>query len=77
MLLFIMEDFGITLAIHGQQIPATVHERVEGETTHYDITTDDFSISIYKDTLYTWAANDDGGFSADDIQSFGEQINLA
>jgi hypothetical protein len=46
-----MEDYGITLAINGQQIAATVHEHAEGETTYYDIVTDDFSISIYKDTL--------------------------
>ena len=70
-----MEDFGLTLAINGLQIPSTVHPHVEGETTHYDIITDDFTISIYKDTLYTWTAADNAGFSNDEIQSIGEQIN--
>ncbi|WP_158826520.1 hypothetical protein [Mucilaginibacter lacusdianchii] len=70
-----MEDFGITLAINGQQIPATVHPHIEGETTYYDIITDSFTISIYKDTLYTWAADDNAGFSNDEISSFGAQLN--
>jgi len=69
-----MEDFGLTLAINGQQIASSVHQRVVDETTYYDITTDDFSISIYKDTLYTWKADDNAGFNADEIQSIGEQL---
>jgi hypothetical protein len=70
-----MEDFGITLAINGQQIPATVHPHVQDEKTYYDIITDDFTISIYKDTLYTWKADQNAGFSNDDISSIGEQLN--
>jgi len=70
-----MEDFGITLAVNGQQIQATVHPHIEGDSTYYDITTDDFSISIYKDTLYTWAADDNAGFNAEEIQTIGEQLN--
>jgi hypothetical protein len=70
-----MEDYGITLAINGQQIAATVHEHAEGETTYYDIVTDDFSISIYKDTIYTWKADDNAGFNAEEIQTIGEQLN--
>jgi hypothetical protein len=70
-----MEDFVITIALNGQQIPATVHPHVEGETTYYDVITDDFTVSIYKDTLYTWAADDNAGFSNDDIHSIGEQLN--
>jgi hypothetical protein len=69
-----MEDFGLTLAINGQQIAATVHPHVEGESTHYDIITDDFTITIYKDTLYTWTAFVNAGFSNDEIQSIGEQL---
>ncbi|QJD97034.1 hypothetical protein HH214_14735 [Mucilaginibacter robiniae] len=70
-----MEDFGITLAVNSRQIPATVHTRVVDDTTYYDIVSDDFSISIFKDTMYTWKAEDSGGFSADEINSIGEQIN--
>jgi len=70
-----MEDYGITLSINAQQLQATIHEHVEGEKTFYDVITDDFTISIYKDTLYTWAADDNAGFSSADIQSIGEQIN--
>lgn len=70
-----MEDFGITLSINSRLIEATVHPRIEGETTYYDITTDNFSISIFKDTLYTWAADDDAGLSAEEIQTIGEQLN--
>lgn len=70
-----MEDFGITLSINSQLIQATVHPHIEGESTYYDIATDDFSISIYKDTMYTWAAADNAGFNAEEIQSIGEQLN--
>ncbi|MVN93101.1 hypothetical protein [Mucilaginibacter aquatilis] len=70
-----MEDFGITLSINSRLIEATVHPHIEGETTYYDVTTDDFSISIYKETMYTWAAMDDAGFSAEEIQTIGEQLN--
>lgn len=52
-----------------------MHPHIEGETTYYDVTTDDFSISIYKETMYTWAAIDDAGFSAEEIQTIGEQLN--
>lgn len=70
-----MEDFGMTLAMNGQQIPATVHPHIEGDVTYYDIITDSFTISIYKDTLYTWAADDNAGFSNDEISSIGAQLN--
>lgn len=69
-----MEDFEMTIAVNGQQIPASVHPHVEGESTYYDIVTDDFTISIYKDTMYTWAVDVNAGFSNEEIQTIGEQL---
>jgi len=71
-----MNDFDITLSLNSEQIPARVHEHVEGDTTYYDITFDDQTLSIYKDTLYTWAAENSTGLSQADIQSIGEQLPL-
>ncbi len=69
-----MEDFEMTIAINGQQIAASVHPHVEGDSTYYDIVTDDFTISLYKDTMYTWAADVNAGFSNEEIQTIGEQL---
>ncbi len=71
-----MEDFELTLSINSRQLHATVHTHAEGDTTYYDVTTDDFSISIYKDNLYTWTADDSAGLSAAEIQTIGEQLML-
>lgn len=69
-----MDDFDITLALNSKQIPARVHTHVEGDTTYYDITYENTTLSIYKDTLYTWKAEDDNGLNQADIQSIGEQV---
>lgn len=69
-----MSDFNITLAINSLQIDATVHTRTQGDSTYYDITFQDQTITIYKDTLYTWKAESTNGLSQADIQSIGEQL---
>ena len=69
-----MEDFDITLSLNSKQIPVSVHPHIEGDSTYYDVMFTDFTLSIYKDTLYTWTAEDTNGLSKADIQSIGEQI---
>ncbi len=69
-----MEDFDYTLSINGEQIPVTIHPHIENDSTWYDIIFNDHTISIYKDTLYTWSTDYGNGLSAADIQSIGEQI---
>lgn len=69
-----MEDFNLTLALNSHQIPVKVHPHVEGDHTFYDVIFNDYSLSIYKNTLYTWISDDAHGLSAADIQSIGEQI---
>jgi hypothetical protein len=71
---FNMEDFDITLSLNGKQIAVKVHPFVQEETTHYTILFDDYSIDVFKDTLYTWATDDAHGLNQADIQSIGEQI---
>ncbi len=55
-------------------MPVNIYEHAEGERTYYDILFEDHTLSIYKDTLYTWASDNPQEFSKADIQSFGEQI---
>ena len=69
-----MEDFDITLSLNSEQIPVTVHPHIEGDSTYYDVMFEDYTLSIYKDTLYTWTAENSNGLSKADIQSIGEQI---
>jgi hypothetical protein len=69
-----MEDFDLSLAINGTDIQVKVHPHVEGEVTYYDIVFENYSLSIYKDTLYTWKSDDPHGLSQADIQSIGEQL---
>lgn len=69
-----MEDFDIEISLNRQQIPAHVHPHVEDDKTYYDITFNDQTISIYKETLYTWRAEVGNGLSEADIQSIGEQL---
>jgi len=69
-----MEDFDITLSLNSEQIPVRVHPHIEGDSTYYDVMFDDYTLSIYKDTLYTWTAENSNGLSKADIQSIGEQI---
>jgi hypothetical protein len=70
----IMEDFDFTLALNASQIPVRIHPHIEDDKTHYDIIFEDHSITIYKDTLYTWTSDDAHGLSNDEVQSIGEQI---
>ena len=69
-----MNDYDITLALNSRQIPARVHTHEEGDTTYYDITFEDQTLSLYKDTLYTWATDNTNGLNQADIQSIGEQL---
>lgn len=71
-----MEDFETTLAINSQQIPARVHPYVNDDKTYYEVVTDDFTLTIYKDTLYTWTSDDSTSFSQAEIQTIGEQLIL-
>ena len=70
-----MEDFDFNLAIHDEQLPVRIHPHEMGDKTYYDIFFEDYSISIYKDTPYTWTSDDTHGLSKDEIQSIGEQID--
>ncbi len=70
-----MEDFDLTLALNSKQIAVKVHSHIENDRTYYDVLFDDYSVSIYKDTLYTWASDDPQALSAAEIQSIGEQID--
>jgi hypothetical protein len=70
-----MEDFDFTLALHDEQLSVHIHPHEMGDKTYYDIFFENYSISIYKDTLYTWTSDDPQGLSKDDIQSIGEQID--
>jgi len=70
-----MEDFNLTLSLNNAQLQVTVHPHTEGEKTFYDILFEDYTLTIYKDTLYTWASDDAHGLSQADVQSVGEQIN--
>ncbi|MDB5024484.1 MAG: hypothetical protein JWP78_2239 [Mucilaginibacter sp.] len=70
-----MEDFDFKLTLHDNQLAVSVHPYEEGDKTYYDILFEDYSISIYKDTLYTWTSDEPHGLSHADIQSLGEQID--
>ena len=70
-----MEDFDLTIALNSGQLPAKIHPHEEGDKTWYDILFEDYTISIYKDTPYTWTSNDPHGLDRADIQSIGEQID--
>ena len=72
-----MEDFDITLSLNNKQIPVTVHPHIENEKTYYDVLFENYTLSIYKDTLYTWTTDDSNGLNKADIQSIGEQIQNA
>jgi len=72
-----MEDFDLTLALNSAQIPVRVHTYAEGETTNYDVLFEGYTLTIYKDTLYTFTSDDPQGHSKADIQSIGEQIENA
>ncbi|MDB5109709.1 MAG: hypothetical protein JWR67_823 [Mucilaginibacter sp.] len=69
-----MNDFDLTLSLNSAQLPVKVHTHVEGETTWYDLIFENYTLSIYKDTLYTWTSDDPHGLSQADLQSIGEQI---
>jgi hypothetical protein len=69
-----MEDFDLTLSLNSKQIPVRIHPHIENDTTYYDLVFEDYTLSIYKDTLYTWTSDDSNGLSQADIQSIGEQI---
>ncbi|MCJ8210939.1 hypothetical protein MUY27_14570 [Mucilaginibacter sp. RS28] len=69
-----MEDFDIELSLNRQQIPARVHTYVNDDKTYYDVTFEDQTITLYKETLYTWRAETSNGLSEADIQSIGEQL---
>ncbi|WP_462266124.1 hypothetical protein [Mucilaginibacter sp.] len=71
-----MEDFNIDLAINSQQVPASVHTFEQDDKTYYEVVSDTFSITIYKDTLYTWTTEGSSSFDQDEIQSIGEQLLL-
>jgi hypothetical protein len=70
-----MKNFDYTLSLNGEQVPVTIQQYEEGERTYYDIVFEDHTISIYKDTLYTWTSDNPQEFSKADIQSIGEQID--
>ena len=72
-----MENFDITLALNASNIPVTVHAYEANDKTYYDIPFDNYTLTIYKDTLYTWASDDNNDLSKADIQSIGEQIDNA
>ncbi|MDB5009710.1 MAG: hypothetical protein JWQ06_499 [Mucilaginibacter sp.] len=69
-----MNDFDLTLSLNSAQLLVKVHTHVEGETTWYDLIFENYTLSIYKDTLYTWTSDDPHGLSQADLQSIGEQI---
>jgi hypothetical protein len=69
-----MEDFELQLAINSNTINVSVHPHEEGDVTHYDVLMNDYTLTIYKDTPYTWTSDDPHGLSKADIQSIGEQI---
>lgn len=71
-----MEDFDITLALNSEQIPARIHPYVNEDKTYYEVVTDKFTLTIYKDTMYTWASVDGSSFSQAEIQTIGEQLIL-
>jgi hypothetical protein len=71
-----MEDFDITLAINGQQIPARVHPYEQDDKTYYEVVSNNFTLTIFKDTLFTWTTEGSSSLDADDIQSIGEQLLL-
>ena len=70
-----MENFDITLSLNASNIPVTVHTYEANEKTYYDIPFENYTLTIYKDTLYTWASDDSNGLNKADIQSIGEQID--
>lgn len=69
-----MDDFELTLSLNAKQIKVVIHPHAEGEITYYDVLFENYTLTIYKDTLYTWASDDLQGLSQADIQSIGEQI---
>ncbi len=71
-----MEDFDITLAINGQQLPAHVHPYANDDKTYYEIVTDSFTLTIFKDTMFTWASAEGSAFDHAEIQTIGEQLIL-
>ena len=70
-----MEDFEIILAVNANQIPVTVHPFEQDEKTYYDVQFENYTLNVYKDTLYTWTSDDSNGLSKADIQSIGGQID--
>ncbi|GAB2686912.1 hypothetical protein GCM10027037_06220 [Mucilaginibacter koreensis] len=71
-----MEDFDITLALNSQQLPARVHPYEQDDKTYYEVVTDNFTLTLFKDTMFTWATEGSSSLDADDIQSIGEQLLL-
>ena len=69
-----MRDYDFKLALNGNNLTLKIHPHVEGNKTYYDLLFEDYTLSLYKDTLYTWASDDPHGLSQADIQSIGEQI---
>ena len=69
-----MHDFDLIIALNGNNLALKVHPHIKGETTYYDILFDNYTLSIYKDTLYTWTSDDPHELSQADIQSIGEQL---
>ncbi|MDB5012234.1 MAG: hypothetical protein JWQ25_436 [Daejeonella sp.] len=69
-----MEDFDLTLSLNGEEIPVKVHTHIEGDKTNYDVIFENFTVCVYKNTLYTWTTDNSNGLNQADIQSIGEQI---
>jgi hypothetical protein len=69
-----MDNFDITIALNREQLPANVHPHAEGETTFYDVRFENYTLTIFKDTMFTWASEDPHGLSNADIQSIGAQL---
>ncbi len=69
-----MENNTYNISLNGNQFDVQVTEYAEDDKTVYDIAFEDRTLTIYKNTLYTWTSDDPQEFSQADIQSIGEQI---
>ncbi len=70
----IMENYNYNISLNGKQFDVNVTERAGSDKTLYDVQFADRTLTIYKNTLYTWTSDDPQEFSQADIQSVGEQI---
>lgn len=69
-----MENNNYNISLNGKQFEVQVTEHAEGDKTLYDVQFEDRTLTIHKNTLYTWTSDDPQEFSQADIQSIGEQI---